>query len=244
MTEEPFSRSALLLGQAAQGRLQAASVALFGVGGVGSYAAEALARAGVGRITLVDPDRVAPSNLNRQLPALQGTIGEPKAQVMARRIAQIQPGCQVDARLLFYEEATAASLPLAGFDYLIDAIDTVSSKLLLICRAQAAGVPVISAMGCGNKLNPSLFRVADISQTRVCPLARVMRRELKRRGVEHLKVVYSPEPPLAPAAGPLPSGGARRSTPGSVSWVPGAAGLLLAGQAVLDLLGRPMPQGG
>lgn len=242
---EEFARSALLLGEEAEARLARASVAVFGIGGVGGHAAEAVARAGVGRIALFDADTVSTSNINRQIVALHSTLGLPKARVMADRIRDINPLCRVEPHIVFYGEENAAQFPLGEYDYIIDAVDTVSAKLLLIQRAREAGVPVISAMGCGNKLDPSRFEVADLSRTSVCPLARVMRRELKARGVTGVKVVYSQEPPLAPAAqgqeaaeAPAPG---RRAVPGSVSWVPGAAGLLLAGEAVRDLLASAGP---
>ena len=239
---EEFARSALLLGEQAQERLARASVAVFGIGGVGGHAAEAIARAGVGRIALFDADTVSVSNINRQIVALHSTLGLPKAQVMADRIRDINPLCRVEPHIVFYGEDNAAQFPLEGYDYIIDAVDTVSAKILLSQRARGAGVPVISAMGCGNKLDPSRFEVADLSKTSVCPLARVMRRELKARGVTGVKVVYSQEPPCAPAetAGEAPAPG-RRAVPGSVSWVPGAAGLLLAGEAVKDLLASVQP---
>lgn len=234
--EEIFARSALLLGEQAQEVLSRSSVAVFGIGGVGGHAAEALARAGLGRIDLFDPDTVSITNLNRQIVALHSTLGRPKAQVMAERIRDINPGCDVRAMTVFYEEANAEEFPLGEYDYLIDAVDTVSSKLVLIERAYAAGVPIISAMGCGNKLDPSRFEVSTIEKTTICPLARIIRRELKIRGIRGLKVVYSTEPPLSPAQGTEAPAPGRRTVPGSVSWVPGAAGLLLAGEAVKDLL--------
>lgn len=236
--QEAFARSALLLGDKAQEVLARSSVAVFGIGGVGGHAAEAIARAGVGKIDLFDPDTVSISNLNRQIVALHSTVGRYKAEVMAERIRDINPDCAVRAQTVFYEADNAAQYPLEQYDYLIDAIDTVSSKLTLIERAYAAGVPVISAMGCGNKLDPSRFEVALIEKTTVCPLARIMRRELKLRGIRGLKVVYSTEPALAPAASEEQPVTGRRTVPGSVSWVPGAAGLLLAGEAIKDLLRR------
>lgn len=234
--QEAFARSALLLGEEAQEVLSRSAVAVFGIGGVGGHAAEALARAGIGRIDLFDPDTVSTTNLNRQIVALHSTLGRPKAEVMAERIRDINPGCDVRALTVFYEAANAAQYPLEAYDYLIDAVDTVSSKLTLIERSYAAGVPIISAMGCGNKLDPSRFEVAPIEKTTVCPLARIMRRELKLRGIRGLKVVYSTEPALSPAQGDEAPAPGRHTVPGSVSWVPGAAGLLLAGEAIKDLL--------
>ncbi len=235
MVPEQFIRTALLLGENGVERLRRASVAIFGIGGVGSFAAEALARAGVGRLLLVDPDAVAESNLNRQLIALHSTIGRNKAEVMRERILDINPDADVIALPLFYEAATADAVSLSGYDYIVDAIDTVSSKLLLIERAMALGIPVISSMGAGNKLDPAAFEAADIYETSVCPLARVMRRELKKRGISSLRVVYSREAPAAPKFGAAPVPG-KRQTPGSVSFVPSAAGLILAGEVVRALI--------
>lgn len=224
--EERNSRTAILLGEAGVERLKRSKVAVFGIGGVGSYCAEALARAGVGELVLIDKDTVEESNINRQLVALYSTIGKDKAQVMAARIGDISPDCKVTARSLFYLPETAEEIDLAAFDYVADCIDNVTAKLCLIGRATAAGVPVISAMGAGNKLEPACLRVADLSQTRVCPLARVMRRELKKRGIERLPVVYSEEVPAARPA----------DTVGSVSFVPSVMGLMMAGKIVTDLV--------
>ena len=231
------SRPHLLLGSEAVENLKQASVAVFGIGGVGSYTAEALARAGVGTLVLVDSDTVSLSNINRQIIALHSTVGRPKAEVMAERIRDINPDCRVEARRCFYTPETAGEFDFSLYDYVVDAVDTVTAKLELVLRAKQAGVPVISAMGAGNKLDPSRFEVADISRTSVCPLARVMRRELRARGVEHLKVVYSQEPPLTPRPGPeIPEEPAvRRATPGSVSFVPPVVGMLLAGEVIRDL---------
>ena len=237
--KEEFSRSALLLGAAVQQRLVGASAAVFGIGGVGGFAAEALARAGIGRIALFDADTVSVSNLNRQIVALHSTVGQPKVEVMARRIADINPDCAVAAHRVFYGADNADQFPMSDYDIVIDAVDTVSAKLLLIERAAAAGVYIISAMGCGNKLDPSRFEVADIEKTSVCPLAKVMRYELRKRGLRHIPVVYSKEPALTPdGAAEAPAPG-RHTVPGSVSWVPGAAGLLLAGTAIRHLLQTP-----
>ena len=237
MTDLPFSRQMLLLGEESQKKLERSAVLLFGVGGVGSYVAEALARAGVGRITLIDPDEVALSNCNRQLAALHSTLGQNKAQVMARRIQDINPQCQVEALCLFYGPETRGQIRMTEYDYIVDAIDTVSSKLLLAEEAQRAGVPLIASMGTGNKLDPSRFRIGDISETSVCPLARVMRRELKARGIFHLEVLWSDEKPLTPLSrGEAPPPG-RRQTPGSLSFVPSAAGLMIAGHVILRLAG-------
>ena len=235
MVSEQFIRTALLLGENGVERLRRTSVAIFGIGGVGSFAAEALARAGVGRLLLVDPDAIAESNLNRQLIALHSTIGRNKAEVMRERILDINPDADVTALPLFYEAATVDVVSLSGYDYIVDAIDTVSSKLLLIERAMALGIPIISSMGAGNKLDPAAFEAADIYETSVCPLARVMRRELKKRGISSLRVVYSREEPAAPKFGAAPVPG-KRQTPGSVSFVPSAAGLILAGEVVRALI--------
>lgn len=234
---EEFSRTQLLLGSEAIERLKNSAVAVFGVGGVGSYAAEALARAGVGTIALVDSDTVSLSNINRQILALHSTVGRPKVDVMAERIADINPGCRVERHCCFYTPENAGDFDLSRFQYVIDAVDTVTAKLELIVRAKRAGVPVISAMGAGNKLDPARFETADISKTSVCPLARVMRRELRARGVEHLKVVYSQEPPRAPLGGaPASAEAGRRAVPGSVPFVPPVAGMILAGEVIRDLV--------
>ncbi len=234
----PWIRTEQLLGKEGLERLQNARVAVFGIGGVGSYAAEALARSGVGALDLFDADDVAPSNLNRQLVALHSTIGEQKVAVMARRVADINPQCIVRPVPLFYDRASADSVELTVYDYVVDAIDTVSAKIELIVRCKASEVPVISAMGAGNKLNPAAFEVADLSKTSVCPLARVMRRELKSRGIEHLPVVYSKEPPrpLLYEEGEQ-KGTAGRQAPGSVSFVPGVMGLILAGEVIKAISG-------
>ncbi|RHO55430.1 tRNA threonylcarbamoyladenosine dehydratase [Ruminococcaceae bacterium AM07-15] len=237
MTDLPFSRQILLLGEESQKKLEQSAVLLFGVGGVGSYVAEALARAGVGRITLIDPDEVALSNCNRQLAALHSTLGQKKTQVMARRIQDINPQCQVEALCLFYGPETRDQIQMTEYDYIVDAIDTVSSKLLLAEEAQRAGVPLIASMGTGNKLDPSRFRIGDIGETSVCPLARVMRRELKARGIFHLEVLWSDEKPLTPLSGGEAPPPGRRQTPGSLSFVPSVAGLMIAGHVILRLAG-------
>lgn len=221
-----FERTARLIGEEGLARLQKARVIVFGLGGVGGSAAEALVRAGIGSLTFVDGDRVDPTNLNRQIVATAQTVGQPKAEAMRERALSICPQADIRAMNMFFDAETVDQFDLAGYDYVADAIDSVPSKLLLIKRARAAGTPVISAMGAGNKLDPSRFRVADISNTSVCPLARVMRRELKKCGIERLKVVFSDEPPLKNGAG----------APGSISFVPPAAGLVLAGAIVLDLI--------
>lgn len=237
MTEE-FARTTLLLGEEGLARLQSAHVIVFGIGGVGSFAAEALARAGIGALTLVDADTVAPSNLNRQIIALRSTLGRPKAQVMGERVLDINPSCRVTVRQIFCTPENSGELLAGSPDYIVDAIDTVSSKLDLVQKAKALGIPIISCMGAGNKLDPTRFEVADLFETSVCPLCRVMRRELPKRGVSSLKVVYSKEPPIRPMAASLqesPSLLRKRQTPGSVSFVPSVAGLILAGEVVKDL---------
>ena len=241
-----YERSALLLGEDGIQRLAGAKVAVFGLGGVGSYAAEALARSGVGALLLIDDDVVAESNLNRQLVALHSTIGRPKAEVAAARIADIAPHCQVQAVQLFYTPETAEQLDLSGCDYVVDAIDTVSGKLEILSRAQAAGVPAISCMGTGNKLHPEKLCVTTLDKTEGCPLARVMRRECRARGIGPVKVVYSTEQPIRHAGTCAPQTGAaarpgqpKKSTPGSMSFVPGCAGLMLAAEVVRAIAGAP-----
>ncbi len=232
MRQEEHSRTEMLLGEDAIARLSRAHVAVFGVGGVGGYVCEALARAGVGALDLFDRDVVSRSNINRQIIALHSTVGRPKVEVMRERIADIAPDCRVTAHEVFYLPENADDYPLDGYDYVVDAIDTVTAKLELVLRAKAAGVPIISAMGAGNKLDPTRFAVTDLSKTEGCPLARVMRRELRARGITHLKVVYSTEPPKKPIA-PDP---ASPSSPGSLPYVPGVAGLILAGEVVKGLI--------
>ena len=230
------SRTALLLGEAGVNALKKARVAVFGIGGVGGFACEALARAGVGSLLLVDDDTVSESNLNRQLIALRSTIGQPKVSVMAARIADIDPSIAVETRQCFFDETTAGSFDFSAFDYVIDAIDTVSAKVELICRAKAAGTPIVSCMGAGNKLDPTKFVVTDLAKTDTCPLARVLRQRLRKQGIQHLQVVYSTEPPLTPLE-TIQDGG-RRQLPGSVSFVPSAAGLVAAGAVIRALCGK------
>ena len=231
---EQLSRSAMLLGDEAIRRLRRARVAVFGIGGVGGYVVEALARSGVGALELVDADRVCLSNLNRQIIALHSTLGQYKADVAAARVRDIDPDCAVTTRRCFFMPDTAGDFDFTRYDYVVDAIDTVAGKLELIERARAAGVPVICAMGAGNKLDPTRFEVADLSRTSVCPLARVMRRECRRRGIEGVKVVYSKETPVEPAE--QPDG---KAVPGSVAFVPSVMGLIIAGEIIRDLTGLP-----
>ena len=232
--EERLIRTEMLLGAAAMGRLARAHVAVFGLGGVGSWCAEALARCGVGALTLIDEDTVAESNLNRQVEALSSTIGESKAEAMARRVLDIASGCRVTARAERYEAARRGAFFPAQWDYIADCIDLVACKLDLIEAAQAGGISIVSALGTGNKLDLSRLRIADVYETDVCPLARVMRRELRRRGVERLTVVFSDEPPTEPSQPEAPPPG-RRSVPGSAVWVPAAAGLLMAQHIALSI---------
>lgn len=229
-----FSRAELLLGEEALEKLRSARVALFGIGGVGSFAAEALARGGVGHITLVDGDTVSITNINRQLIALHSTVGKEKTAVMAERIADISPETEVETYPVVYGAENRDLLDFSTYDYVIDAIDTVTSKLILIEEAKKAGVPVISCMGTGNKFHPERFEVTDISKTSVCPLAKVMRKELKVRGIKNVKVVYSKEEPQKPAESTETG---KRQIPGSLSFVPPVAGLLLAGEVIRHIAG-------
>ena len=236
--ETPFSRTQMLLGPEAMEKLRQSRVAVFGIGGVGGYVVEALARAGIGALDLVDHDRIALSNLNRQIIATRETLGQYKVDVAEARIHSINPDCRVTVHRIFFLPETREQFMFSDYDYVVDAIDTVAGKLALVETAKAAGTPIICAMGAGNKLDPSAFRVADIYETSVCPLARVMRSECRKRGIDRLKVVYSTEPPLQPLQQPEASSSARRSTPGSVSFVPSVAGLILAGEVIRDLIGR------
>ena len=232
-----FTRTVLLLGEDAMRKLNRSRVAVFGIGGVGGYAVEALARSGVGAFELIDRDVVSESNLNRQIIATHKTIGRGKTEVMAERIHDINPDAQVTQHKCFYLPETANQFDFTQYDYIIDAVDTITAKIEIILRAQKAGVPVISSMGAGNKLDPSKFEAADIYKTSVDPLARVMRRELKKRGVRKLKVVYSKEEPIKPL-GRIeadPEAG-RKDVPGSAAFTPAAAGLLIASEVVKDLI--------
>ena len=233
---EAFSRIEMLLGEEAIARLQNARVAVFGVGGVGGFAAEALVRSGVGAIDLIDNDTVSVSNLNRQIIALHSTLGQPKVAVMAARLMDINPDVRVTTHQMFYVPENADEIDLSAYDYVIDAVDTVAAKIELAVRAEKAKVPCISAMGAGNKLDPTKIEITDIYKTSACPLARVMRRELKNRGVKGLKVAYSTEPALTPLS--QPEGETRRATPGSTAFVPSVMGLIIAGAVIGDLCGR------
>ena len=228
-------RTRLVLGDPAVDRLESAHVNVFGVGGVGGYTAEALARAGVGRLTLVDADVVSDSNRNRQLLALLSTVGQPKVEVAARRISEINPACQVRPLQLFYGPDTADQVDFSDADYVVDAIDTVSAKLTLIARAKEAGVPVICSMGTGNKIHPEQLTLTTLDKTSGCPLAKVKRVECRKRGLTAVQEVYSTEP-ARKCFGPDTEGTGRHA-PGSVSFVPGTAGLLIAGKVIRDLTG-------
>ena len=245
MKQDQFIRTRLLIGDEPLNRLAAAKVAVFGVGGVGGFCVEALARAGVGTLHLYDDDTVSESNLNRQIAALHSTVGQPKAEVVAERVRDINPDCKVEAIRMFYLPQNADQVDLSQYDYVVDCIDTVAAKLELVSRCTALQIKIISAMGSGNKLDPTAFEITDISKTQGCPLARVMRKELRKRGIQHLKVVYSREEPLSPVQ-PIetevpagtdtrPGSTARRDTPGSISFVPAAAGLVLASAVIRDL---------
>ncbi len=247
-----FSRSELLLGKEAMEKLAGAKVAVFGIGGVGGYVCEALARTGIGSFDLIDDDKVCLTNINRQIIATRKTIGKYKAEVMRDRILEINPNAQVEIHKCFFLPENADEFPFDTYDYVVDAVDTVTAKLELVMKTQAAGVPIISCMGAGNKLDPTQFKVADIYKTKVCPLAKVMRRELKKRGVRKLKVVYSEEPSTRPIEDMAsscrtncicPPGAQhkcteRRDIPGSLSFVPSVAGLIIAGEVIKDLAGK------
>jgi len=238
---DQYSRTRLLLGEEGMKKLRSARVALFGLGGVGGYAAEALARSGVGQIDLIDDDVVSQTNLNRQLLALHSTIGQAKVDIAAARIHDIDPGITVKTYKTFYLPETAGQFDFSKYDYVLDAIDTVTGKLALIAQTKQAGCRIISCMGTGDKLDPTAFRVADISRTSGCPLARIMRKECAKRGLKGVKVVYSPELAATqhetPGEEPEPQreGSSRRTTPGSVSFVPAVAGLIMAGEVIKDL---------
>lgn len=244
-----FSRTELLLGKEAMEILASSRVAVFGIGGVGGYTVEALVRSGVGAIDLIDDDKVCLTNLNRQIIATRKTVGQYKVEVMRDRILEINPRVQVEMHKCFYLPETKDEFDFHQYSYVVDAVDTVTAKIQLVLEAQAAGVPIISSMGAGNKLNPAMFEVADIYETSVCPLAKVMRRELKKRSVERLKVVYSKEKPLRPIEDMAiscrtdcicPPGAEhkctqRRDIPGSTAFVPSVAGLIIAGEVITDL---------
>ena len=248
--KEQFTRTEMLLGEEGLEKLHKVRVAVFGVGGVGGFVVEALARAGVGTLDIIDNDEVDITNLNRQIIALHSTLGRPKVEVAEERIKDINPYCKVNVYRTFYLPETQNEFDFTQYDYVVDAIDTVTGKLALICQARDAGVPIISSMGTGNKLDPTALRVADIYDTSVCPLAKVMRRECRKRGIERLKVVYSVEEAMKPKTVNSDTDGSetdatsseegqqkgRRSTPGSVSFVPSVAGLIIASEVVKDII--------
>ena len=234
--KEELLRTAMLLGEEAVEKLTRARVAIFGIGGVGGYTLEALARAGVGQLDLIDSDTVSRSNINRQILATQSTVGLPKVEVGKRRVLDINPDCTVRTWEIFYTPETADQFDFTQYDYIVDAIDTVTGKLQLVKAAQEAGTPIISCMGTGNKLDASAFEVSDISKTTMCPLARIMRKELGKRGIKHLKVVYSREEALSPTGWEEEAKAlGKRQIPGSAAFVPGTAGLILAGEVIKDL---------
>ena len=244
--ETRCSRTEILLGEESIQKLEKAKVAVFGIGGVGGFAAEALARSGVGHLELIDHDTVSVSNINRQIVALHSTVGKYKVDVMKERILDINPNISVIAHKCFYLPETAEQFDFSNYDYVVDCIDTVTGKLQLVEAAKAAGVPIICSMGAGNKLDPTAFEVADISKTSVCPLAKVMRRELKKRNIKNVKVVYSKEEPVEAKIKnqekdvnvSQENGGRRKSIPGSCAFVPSVAGLILAGEVIKDLTAK------
>lgn len=233
-----FSRTELILGEQAIKKLSLSRVAVFGIGGVGGYAVEALVRSGIGAIDIIDNDKVSVSNINRQIYALHSTVGKYKVDVAEERIRDINSDCIVNAYRKFYSPETSGEFDFSQYDYVIDAIDTVTGKIELVMQADANNVPIISSMGAGNKLDPTAFEVTDIYKTSVCPLARVMRYELKRRGIKKLKVVYSKEKPIVPSINENTAEPHRRQTPGSTAFVPSVAGLIIAGEVIKDLIAK------
>ena len=235
MADEKFIRTEMLVGKENLDRLKDSHIAVFGIGGVGSYTTEALARAGVEQLTLIDADTVNESNLNRQLIATVNTIGRKKVDVAKERIHQINPDAKVNVYPIFFDEGTMGEIDFSGVDYIVDAIDSVKSKVALVILAKEKGIPIISSMGTGNKLDPTRFEVADISKTSVCPLARVMRKQLGLRGIKHLKTVYSKEDAITPTS--VSDEDNSRPIPASISFVPSVAGLIIAGEVVKDICG-------
>ena len=226
---DQFQRTRMLIGQENLDKLAAAKVLVFGVGGVGGYVCEALCRGGVGLIDIVDKDVVDVTNINRQIIATHETVGRPKVEVCRKRMLSINPDVKVDARQCFYLPEKASEFDFGAYDYVVDAVDNVTAKIDIICNARAAGVPVISSMGTGNKLDPTMFKIADIKDTKVCPLAKAVRKELRKRGVSGVKVLYSEEEPIKPLSDDT-------RTPASISFVPSAAGLIIAGRVISDIL--------
>ena len=235
MADEKFIRTEMLIGKENLERLKESHVAVFGIGGVGSYTTEALTRAGIGQLTLIDADTVNESNINRQLIATVNTVGLKKVEVAKSRILEINPDAKVNVYPIFFDDETVGEIDFSGVDYIIDAIDSVKSKVALIALAKEKGIPIISSMGTGNKLDPTKFEVADISKTSVCPLARVMRKQLGLRGIKHLKTVYSKEDAITPLS--VNEGENSRPIPASISFVPSVAGLIIAGEVIKDICG-------
>ena len=234
MTENPFVRSAAMLGEDAMTRLQSARVAVFGVGGVGGYVCEALVRSGVGTLDVFDKDDVSVTNLNRQIIALRSTVGQDKVSVLAARMRDINPDVVINEHKVFYLPENADDFDLSQYDYVVDAVDTVAAKIELAVRCEQLNVPLIAAMGAGNKLDPSKLQIADVYKTNVCPLARAMRTTLRKKGVKHLTVAYSTEEPLRPVEA-IDNGGMRKDVPGSMAFVPSAMGLLIASHVVRQI---------
>lgn len=232
-----YSRTEMMIGKEAVAKIKNSSVIVFGIGGVGSYVVEGLARAGVGKLTLVDKDVIDITNINRQLPALHSTVGKSKAETMADRVADINPDCDVEAVECFFMPETSDDFDFKEYDYVVDAIDTVTGKIAIIEKAASEGVDVISSMGTGNKLDPSAFKITAIEKTKVCPLAKVMRKELKNRMIKGVKVLYSEEEPIKPGEADGDNKGSR--IPGSISFVPSVAGLMIAGEVIRDLINAP-----
>ncbi len=236
MSNEKYIRTEMLIGKDAVTKLKASHVAVFGVGGVGSYAVEALARSGVGHISVIDADKVSESNINRQLIATEKTVGTDKVEAAKARISEINSEIKIDCYSLFFSEETADKIDFDNCDYIIDAIDSVKSKLTLITLAKEKNIPIISSMGTGNKLDPTKFEVADISKTSVCPLARIMRKQLGLRGIKHLKVLYSKELPVVPEESNEAPNIGKHTIPASISFVPSVAGLIIAGEVIKDII--------
>ncbi len=239
--ENVFTRTEALIGEIALQKLKESHVAVFGLGGVGGHTAEALVRSGIGAIDIVDSDKISGSNINRQIFALNSTVGRYKTEVAAERFYDINPECEIKPYTLFYDSGTANIFDFSKYDYVIDAIDTVSAKILIICNAAEVKTPVISCMGAGNKMNPGEFEIADIFETSVCPLARIMRQELRKRGIKQLKTVFSKEPPLksdcTQSFGPSEQQSPCKRIPASIAFVPASAGLLIASEVIKDLIG-------